>query len=817
MIKKIQFFLIIFLQLITPIIHADIVPIKKAEKLAVNFYSEKLSAFENSDSIKVKLEEIISFVENDTVLYYVFNFEKPGFILISADDCLFPVLAYSFEERYTENNASPEFSAWMDNYKNQIKSAIRQNPSPIKETSIIWEKYAGNSFKISPESSKAIAPLTYSKWGQGNYYNASCPTDPAGPGGHAYAGCVGIAISQVMYYYRYPEWGEGSHGYDSDYGYLFVDFENTQYHWNEMVDAIFQNENQAIADLIYHVGVAVEMNFSAAGSGSQTEYAVDALKNYFRYSDDLMYIKRIELGDAFKDSVFKYLDQKIPLIYRGGDIPSHSFVCDGYQDSSFLHFNWGWYGNLNGYYYIDNLQPAGIDFTFDQGAVVNILPKENYPSYCTGLDTLIANRGSFTDGSGINNYLNNSNCRWLISPEDSTISQIQLSFNYFDTEENKDLLTIYDGPTENDPVLAIISGSDVPVTITSQGNQLLFVFTSDNEQTGEGWYVDYLGYSESFCTSFKEYNYYELHWMNDGSGPYDYTNNSDCKWLIAPQSEQFDSIASIKLWFTQFDLMTDDTLFIYDGMYESTPLLGALSGNQIPDTMESSNNNILFNFKANGVNTAQGWVAHYTSNLPVYCNDTLIFTNNSGSFDDGSGNKNYMNDSECLWRIEPENAQSLSFSFSLFDIETGYDRLYIYDNAGDEPELLVTLTGHDIPSPLTLNTGKALIRFSTDESIIAEGWELTYDVVEPGITENNSIARFSIFPNPAEDRITISGLSKKQGNVWVEISSVSGVKVFEKSFYINQNSISFKLPDLPKGLWFVRVSGFQGSELLILK
>jgi hypothetical protein len=154
-------------------------------------------------------------------------------------------------------------------------------------------------------------------------------------------------------------------------------------------------------------------------------------------------------------------------------------------------------------------------------------------------------------------------------------------------------------------------------------------------------------------------------------------------------------------------------------MYESFPLLEALSGNQIPDSIESSNNKIPFNFKTNEVNTDKGWVAHYVSNLPVYCKDTLNYTSNSISFNDGSGDKNYMNFSECFWKIEPE--------------------------------LLATFTGHEIPTPFTLSTGKVLILFSTDESIIGEGWELTYEVVAPGIDEINSKNIYSIFPNPATD------------------------------------------------------------------
>jgi hypothetical protein len=310
-----------------------------------------------------------------------------------------------------------------------------------------------------------------------------------------------------------------------------------------------------------------------------------------------------------------------------------------------------------------------------------------------------------------------------------------------------------------------------------------------------------VGYSNPFCTSFKEYNQFELHWISDNSGPYDYTNNSDCKWLIAPQSEEFDSILSIKLWFSSFDLADDDTLFIFDGMYESFPLLIALSGNQIPDTIESSNNKILFNFKTNETNTDKGWVAHYVSNLPVYCKDTLNYTNNSVIFDDGSGDKNYMNFSECFWEIEPENAQSLSFSFSKFDIETGYDRLYFYDNSESEPELLAMFTGHEIPAPFTLSTKKVLIRFSTDESIIGEGWELTYEVVAPGIDEINSTSLYSIFPNPATDILNIYSNTEKSFSY--EIVDIADRIIFKEK--LNKNNTAVDISELKNGIYILKL------------
>ena len=150
-------------------------------------------------------------------------------------------------------------------------------------------------------------------------------------------------MAQVLYYFRYPEFGEGSHGYESDYGYGFADFGNTNYKWNEMVNAIYNMPNPAIAELIYHVGVSVEMNYGTYSSSANVWDTRDAMVNYFRYGDDAVFLGMVDLGEPFNDSLIACFDKQIPLIYRGGDIMmSHAFVCDGYQDTSFFHFNWGW-------------------------------------------------------------------------------------------------------------------------------------------------------------------------------------------------------------------------------------------------------------------------------------------------------------------------------------------------------------------------------------------------------------------------------------------------------------------------------------------
>jgi len=95
-----------------------------------------------------------------------------------------------------------------------------------------------------------------------------------------------------------------------------------------------------------------------------------------------------------------------------------AFNLDGYQGTNYFHFNWGWSGSYNGYFYLNNLNPGGDNFTNGQGAIINLYPDTNnynYPSYCAGQVVLSTLKGTFEDGSGpVKNYQNNANCGWLI-------------------------------------------------------------------------------------------------------------------------------------------------------------------------------------------------------------------------------------------------------------------------------------------------------------------------------------------------------------------------------------------------------------------
>lgn len=123
-----------------------------------------------------------------------------------------------------------------------------------------------------------------------------------------------------------------------------------------------------------------------------------------------------------------------------------------------------------------------------QGFSANYTSTQN--SYCSGTTTtLTANSGTFNDGSGANNYANNSNCSWLIQPANA--SAITLTFSNFNTELNNDGVIVYDGANNSAPVLGQFSGTSIPNAVTSTGGSMYVEFVSNVSNRKQGWTANY--------------------------------------------------------------------------------------------------------------------------------------------------------------------------------------------------------------------------------------------------------------------------------------------------------------------------------------
>lgn len=587
---------------------------KQAERVAKNFYYERANQSGGLAYDDISITGTFTREEAGQVVYYIFNINNSGFVIVSGDDLIIPVIGYSVEGIYNSDNEPVQFTDWMNNAKEQV--VYHRNRQTAKTEKIIseWERLnvSQPDGLLQLKGTKSVEPLLVSTWDQGGFYNDLCPEDAAGPGGHVWAGCVATAMAQVMFYYRFPETGVGSHGYTSDYGYLSANFGATTYKWDEMLTSV-HSYNLAVATLLYHCGVAVNMGYSPSGSGAYSGTAASALVNYFRYSPNTHMEDKDNYTDAdWADLLRNQLDAKRPMYYHGFGSGGHAFNVDGYQEGDYFHFNWGWSGSYNGYFYLDNLNPGGSDFTQGQGAMVNIYPTGNYPSFCTGSKTYTGQAGTIDDGSAPSLYQADADCYFLINPQaspDDSISKIKMQFNRFDTESDHDFLTIYDGPTSNSPVIGTFSGSNLPGTFYSSGNQVLLHFTSDGSNHHDGFLMTYESVFPDYCDGIVAYRG-QSGVIEDGSGSKHYNNKCVCQYLIQP------SVAGkVTLIFNQFQTEpTNDFLevYAYDTVIQNGTLLGHFSGNSLPPTLISNTGAMFLIFYTNPSVNGDGWQGTYT-------------------------------------------------------------------------------------------------------------------------------------------------------------------------------------------------------------
>ncbi|WP_396167126.1 CUB domain-containing protein [Flavobacterium sp.] len=346
---------------------------------------------------------------------------------------------------------------------------------------------------------------------------------------------------------------------------------------------------------------------------------------------------------------------------------------------------------------------------------------------CEGITMLTTPSGTFSDGSGTNNYTNNQQCLWYIAPPCAT--SITLSFTSFNTELNNDGVAIYDSLTATTPIAAF-TGTSLPASVTSTTGVMIVAFISDYSISLQGFNANYTSTGSSFCSGTTTLNSSDYGTISDGSGTNNYCNNSNCSWLIQPPNA-----TSVTLNFAAFNLEQTssdgnsiyDVVEVYDGTSSSSPLLGKFAGSNIPSAVTSSSGSMFVKFTSDISGTYQGWTAYYTSTQNSYCNSsTSTLTASSGTFTDGSGIDKYANNSNCSWLIQPTNATSITLSFTLFDTELNYDGVIVYDGANSSAPIIGQFTGSTLPNSITSTGGSMYFVFLSDEALRANGWSANY-------------------------------------------------------------------------------------------
>ena len=303
-------------------------------------------------------ENVVSKLDNLHQAFYVFNDEhNKRFVIVSGDERQERVLGYSENDTFSPEDIPCCMAFMLREYSREYDYLSTKSFSP-------------SDVEKEPESSERRAPAYYNciletKWGQSAPFNNLCNGNVAG--------CVAVAMAQIMYKHKYP----------------------SSYSWSNMLKTYQTNgytttQANAVAKLIRDCGISVNMDYGTDGSSAKSCDAAWALAHKFGYNPNIKYYMRNYFSQSkWEQIILEELKEERPILYSGkmsdGEA-GHAFVLDGYDGNGFYHFNWGWkgsgvnpnYGNES-YFKLTSLTPktgnTTSDYTYNQSMVCQISPQ----------------------------------------------------------------------------------------------------------------------------------------------------------------------------------------------------------------------------------------------------------------------------------------------------------------------------------------------------------------------------------------------------------------------------------------------------------
>lgn len=336
-------------------------------------------------------------VKVDNSSLYVYNdLDQKGFVIVSGSDKVRPVIGYSENGTFNEE-ALPEnmrdYLRWVE----ETTLFLESHPECV----LTKEMLAANAQVVSPL-------LGNIQWNQNDPFNSLCPMDGSQ---RSVTGCVATAGAQVVYHYRYPAKGTGSHA-NANNTSLKVNFSQQTYNYDLMFPKYNGNctdaQKNEVAKLSYHCGVLSDMEYSASGSSAHTSILNAGLVQYMGYDPySQTLFRQCYNFEDWQKILQNELNENRPIIFSGYSQETevgHCFVVDGINADGLYHVNWGWDGYLDGYFDIMLLNPDGYStggsdnkdgYSSDQQAIVQLAPNGTManPTYYT---SMMAPHGQFS-------------------------------------------------------------------------------------------------------------------------------------------------------------------------------------------------------------------------------------------------------------------------------------------------------------------------------------------------------------------------------------------------------------------------------------
>ena len=407
-----RFCLLIIAFIFSQLVHSETIEVEEAKRIAEVSFGCKYKYF------------VVEVSDN----YIVFSKGRDcGYVIVNTTcDGPLRIIGYSEYGNWDAQKLPPYLRQWIKSHNRYTSYQKVADKKRISQTR-------------SPESRLPVPILLKTSWHQRKPYNKFSPIVEDG-NIQSVAGCVAIASSQIVYYWHKDN--PSSTFYDTptySYGKAPVTYSvpaGTEYRWNlirnEYIGKESEDEEDAVANLAYIVGTSAWLQFSATGTGGHINEVVRPFSSQFRLSGRY-YMKSKFSQEEWELLLYNNLSKQQPILYAGSSsYGGHAVVIDGYDAKlNLFHFNFGWGGEGDGYYTVDDITGMG-GYNYDQSCVCDIYPMERNISIEQDIPVLLQNgvntkfqlritNNSTLDIKELHYFLIPSDCETSINQKESAV------------------------------------------------------------------------------------------------------------------------------------------------------------------------------------------------------------------------------------------------------------------------------------------------------------------------------------------------------------------------------------------------------------
>lgn len=308
---------------------------------------------------------------SDTTLYLINFANNGGYAIAAADKRVSPVIAYVPEGHLVglDDIGNPGFKMYLERATAYIQKKSREDKwtdkivgrdSIINSASLDRIRYRQT---YGSWDQYALDHLLSTEWHQFSPFNDNAPVID---GENAPAGCVAIAVGQILSFYENP----------IEYDWTRINkFANLKYSPTAQEK---QEAKPLIAKLLRDIGEGVHMNYGRDGSGAYSSNALAYMRSLYFQCEDLQDYSISKIKESILNGHpvyiegFRYKDE-----VNKTELTGHAWIIDGvgvrrrkvecfydnelvarsFETDNIISCNWGWGKNWNGYFLADVLTP----------------------------------------------------------------------------------------------------------------------------------------------------------------------------------------------------------------------------------------------------------------------------------------------------------------------------------------------------------------------------------------------------------------------------------------------------------------------------